>query len=228
MKLVNNFQNEMPIRGSRQELWTFISTLQGYLSFFAENGTEDGQHLVMEYGGLTNRVELIVLRPWHVLYWKHAYEIGDKQYPLETTFTISGEEPGLWLTVEVAGFGSEPDDLFVRDLMNETWVRTLLNLKSIIEVGIDIRGPLFSYPRLGIKSTGTGTGNLVIECLPDGRAQAAGIRAGDMILAVEGRRVNHYKELVRELAWQTGRKQILSLELERAGVGREVKVNFRL
>lgn len=227
MKLIGNFQNEMPIRGSRKELWTFISTLQGYLSFFAESGTETGQNLVMEYGGLTNRVELIVLRPWHVLYWKHAYEIGDKQYPLETTFTITGQEPCLLLTVEVTGFGAEPDDLFVRDLMDETWVRTLLNLKSIIEVGIDIREPLFGYPRLGIRSTGTGVGNLVIACLPGGRAEVAGIRAGDMILAVEGRRVNHYKELVRELAWQSGRKQVVTLELERAGAGLEVKVNFQ-
>ncbi|MGG1877101.1 PDZ domain-containing protein [Paenibacillus campinasensis] len=217
MESSNSCRNEIQIRGDLEEIWRYVSTLEGYLSFFADSGTQQGKEIVMEYGGIRNRVEVIVLDKYQELQWRHAYTISGKEYPLTTTFFLQRSALYTTVIVEVRGFGQQPDDLFVRDLMDETWGRTLFNLKSVIELGTDVRQALFGYRRLGILNTGTGEGNRILHCFQGSPADVAGLRAGDMILSVEQRPVTTHKALVRELARSTLRKSAVLLEYEREG-----------
>lgn len=226
MNISTGFRNEIQIKGDLEDIWRYVSTLEGYLSFFADSGTQHGDEIVMEYGGIVNRVEVIVLEKYQSLQWRHAYEISGKQYPLTTTFYLQRSALYVTVIVEVKGFGQEPDDLFVKDLMDETWVRTLFNLKSVVELGSDIRQALFGYRRLGILNTGTGEGNRILHCFQGSPADAAGLRAGDIIRSVERRPVRTHKALVRELARHTLRNSTVTLEYEREGTVHLAIVNW--
>ncbi|MBG9794363.1 hypothetical protein ABD76_18355 [Paenibacillus dendritiformis] len=212
-----NFRNEIQIKGTLEDIWHYVSTLDGYLSFFADSGTQHGDEISMEYGGIVNRVEVIVLEKYHSLEWRHAYEISGMKYPLITTFHLRRSALYVTVIVEVKGFGQEPDDLFIKDMMDETWGRTLFNLKSVVELGSDIRQALLGYRRLGILSIGTGEGNQILHCFPGSPADAAGLRAEDIIRAIERRPVRTHKDLVRELARHTLRNSAVTLEYEREG-----------
>ncbi|MCM3129680.1 PDZ domain-containing protein [Paenibacillus provencensis] len=218
MNTSTRFRNEIHIMGDQEEIWGYLSTLEGYLSFFADSGVQHGDELVMEYGGITNRVEIHVLTTNQSLQWRHAYEISGKEYPLITTFYLQSSTPYVIVRVEVSGFGQEPDDLFVKDLMDETWTRTLFNLKSVVELGSDIRQALFGHRRLGILSTGISDGNRVLYCFEGSPAAAAGLRAGDIIRSIDDRPVTNHKALVRELARNTLRKSEIVLNYEREGI----------
>jgi len=91
---------------------------------------------------------------------------------------------------------------------------------------------MMSRPRLGveIEDVRSGNGVRVTRVIEDGAADKAGIRTGDVIVAVDGRDVDDSSELRRELARQdkgpvritvqrNGRRQILTAQLEERGRG---------
>ncbi|NBI29836.1 PDZ domain-containing protein [Chengkuizengella marina] len=150
-------------------------------------------------------------------------------YNLDTTFKLKQMDEMVELTVEVTGYGEEPHDLWIRECMETGWRRSLINLKCVLELGLDLRNELFGYPRIGVNNTGVsdyysatynlelGKGNYILECFPGGPAYEAGIRKGDVVTTISDQPVNNYCEFVMELSKSYSTKKEIHIEYLRNG-----------
>lgn len=235
---VNIIHIEAPI----ESVWWSIATMSGSNSYLSDSATstgdpenpQPGDQFHFFYGDIVNDSVCVSAKKPHSLVLKDKYQsmLPDGTiipYDLETTFTLEEEGPFVKLTVEVVGYGESEYDLWIRECMETGWRRSLLNLKIVLEVGLDLRNELFGYPRIGITNTGhshfyaektkmkAGTGNYLLECFPGGPAYEAGLRKGDVILEICGIKVDQYMSLVKALSMQYKKKEYVSVLYARDG-----------
>lgn len=126
--------------------------------------------------------------------------------PTLVRWELEEKEAGTEVEVEQRGFGSGPrwDAAFAE--ASQGWEMALENLQSVLEQGVDLREA--RRPLLGVSLEGmdaeraqkegiaTETGLYVTGVVPGGAAEAAGIRPGDVIVALGGYEVPAYGRLV--------------------------------
>ncbi|MEK3732378.1 PDZ domain-containing protein [Paenibacillus sp. FSL M8-0334] len=243
--------NVIHLESTPEEVWKMISTVAGsnaYLSDFGSTtGDPDwpkaGDKFRFTYGDIEN--ETVCLESQ----FPHLYKLADSyvsilsngdtvEYKLQTTFTIEPIGPFVMLTVEVEGYGNQPQDMWLRECMETGWRRSLINLKCVLELGLDLRFNLFGYPRLGVTNTGhselyaaetgmpAGKGNYIMQAFPQGPAYRAGLRSGDVILSVNGTEVNAYKELVIALSRQYNKRKPIKVVYARDQQVHETEVDL--
>jgi uncharacterized protein YndB with AHSA1/START domain len=151
--------------------------------------------------------EFTALEPDHrvACTWQGRGEPGASQ--VEVVITPAGDDVEVTLTH--GGFGAGDAWEKTRGESQDGWTQGMEDLKSVLETGQDLRfvlRPLLGIyvdefnaeiaARLGVPvSEGTLLGGVVAGM----GAQAAGLRAGDVIVALAGRPANNYPELVSAL-----------------------------
>lgn len=219
--------NMIYIESTPEQVWRMIATVEGSNSYLSDYGTTTGDlsnpkigdRFHFTYGDIQNDTVCVGAE------FPHRYKLSDcytsilsngdtVNYNLQTTFTVEEDGPFVKLTIEVEGYGNAVQDLWLRECMETGWRRSLMNLKCVLELGLDLRLHLFGYPRLGVTNTGhtedyakhsglpAGKGNYIMQAFPGGPAYKAGIRSGDVILEVNGTEVNTHRDLVVALSRQ--------------------------
>lgn len=219
--------NVIHLESTPETVWKMIATVDGSNAYLSDYGTstgdpdhpQAGDKFRFTYGDIENETLCVESQ------FPNRYKLSDcyvsilsngdtLEYNLQTTFTIEQQGPFVILTVEVEGYGEGEHVMWLRECMEAGWRRSLINLKCVLELGLDLRLNLFGYPRLGVTNTGhselyqkqtgmpAGKGNFIMQAFPQGPAYRAGLRSGDVILSVNGSEVNTYKELVSSLSRQ--------------------------
>jgi predicted metalloprotease with PDZ domain len=120
------------------------------------------------------------------------------------------------------------------------WRRSLMNLKSVLELGMDLRAEMFSYPRLGVvnctvneeqsKETGVpiGQGNYLMEVFPNSPAHAAGLQKGDVVVSFDGVPTPNYAEFVRVISAYYAKATDVKVQYVRNGEQKETAAKLSL
>ncbi|SDZ37790.1 PDZ domain-containing protein [Bacillus sp. 166amftsu] len=227
-KAINEIYFDAPI----QEVWWSISTIKGtntYLTYTAQtDGLEDtpkvGDIYTLNYGDIINKSKIMVCEPEKDFVLSDNYESISPDgsvdiFRVSTHFHLEEVDSKVKLTLEVSGFINDTYGLWFRECIEMGWRRSLLNLKSVLELGLDLRTELFSYPRLGVLNctvnkeqcfeTGVseGQGNYLLEVFPNSPAEKCGLQRGDVILEIDKKPVKNYEEFVKIISTFYGDKR---------------------
>jgi len=241
------------IEASLEEVWHAIATPEGmntYLTYKAEKTGDpheihagDQYHLC--YGDIINRPTVTESVHLHRFSVKDCYESiapdGQTEYfNVQTTFHLEQDGTFVKITLTVTGFGDDIHGQWFRECLEMGWRRSLMNLKSVLELGMDLRAEMFSYPRLGVVncslrkelSIETGveedTGNYLMEVFPNGPAQLAGLKPGDVITHLDDAATRNYSEFVRVISSYFGKNGDVKLRYIRDGQTYETNVKLSL
>ncbi|PZD95307.1 hypothetical protein DNH61_12205 [Paenibacillus sambharensis] len=238
------------IEAPLEMVWQAVATPHGsdcYLTNRVETtGDADhakaGDRLTLYYGDITNRAYVMEVEPLKRFVLADAYESMAPDgtvdpFRVRTTYTFEAEGSFTKLVLEVMGFADNTHGQWFRECLEMGWRRSLANLKSVLELGMDLRTELFSYPRLGITNctvnaeqgirTGVreGQGNYLLDVFPGGPAQEAGLQAGDVIVAIDGVQVPDYRTYVKTISRYYGLNKLIEITYIRAGKECRAHVN---
>ncbi|MDM5335857.1 PDZ domain-containing protein [Fictibacillus enclensis] len=208
------------------DVWWYFSTAEGWKAYLSDitslnskkESIELGDTLEIIIGELTNKTTCIEYIQNECISFKDDYSAvlpnGDVwEYSLITSFLLEEIEPMTKITVKVEGYTDDEMMQWVRECGEMGWQQSLFNLKSIIELGIDVRNDIFNYPRLGVLNFTASSdillkagldpkeieGNYIRTVYPNGPAAEAGIQEGDIITEIGRTKVRNYKEFVKAL-----------------------------
>jgi len=230
------------LEASVDSVWQAVATPNGSNRYLTDrvNTTGDadepraGDRLTLFYGDITNHA--VVLEVEH----KRRFVLADSYesmapdgtvdpFCVRTVYTFEEEEDFTKLTLEVQGFADNTHGQWFRECLEMGWRRSLANLKSVLELGMDLRTELFSYPRLGVTNCtvneeqseatgiGEGEGNYLLDVFPGGPAEEAGLRCGDVITAIGAVPVPDYRTFVRAISSYYGKRKPVEIEYCRGG-----------
>jgi len=210
----------------RERVWWALTDPEGLCSWLCDRAAAPGpmvragDRFELQYWTVRNEAEVLHVERPDLLLVENTYTLlsaegTPSRHTLRTAYRLSSSLNRTLLVVTVAGFG--PDDIEQR--MREQWAvsyrKVLLNLKSVLELGIDLREPLFHPPRIGAvfatlpphraHETGCTHGCCVLWVQPGGPAARAGLQPGDIITAWNGQPVIGYADLARMVASHRGR-----------------------
>ncbi|MFD7524214.1 PDZ domain-containing protein [Paenibacillus chitinolyticus] len=228
------------------EVWRSIATPEGmntYLTYTAEKtgSSKDirvGDVYTLCYGDILNHPVVTECRYGEVFAVRDRYESiapdgRSDRFDVQTRFTLAQEGAFVKLTLEVTGFEPDTYGQWFRECLEMGWRRSLMNLKSVVELGMDLRAELFSYPRLGVVNctvnadqsaeTGVaeGEGNYLMEVFPNSPAAAAGLRKGDVIVSFDETPTPNYSEFVRVISSYHHKKERIRIGYIRDGARKE-------
>lgn len=220
-KSINVTYIEAPI----DKVWWAVSTPEGNNSYLTYEATTSGSSsqpkvgdkLKLCYGDIVNHTEITKCEYQKLFSLKDAYESiapdGTADFfHVETEFLLEQEGAFVKLTITVSGFEEDTYGQWFRECLEMGWRRSLMNLKSVLELGMDLRNELFSYPRLGVvnctvdeeisQKTGANyrQGNYLLEVFPNSPAAEAGLKKGDVILSFDEKPTNTYADFVRVIS----------------------------
>lgn len=230
------------IESSLEKVWWSIATPEGmnsYLTYTAETtgSVEEpkvGDEYTLCYGDIINNSKVVECEPLKIFTILDSYESiapdgsVDKFY-VKTKFQL--EEVGNFVKIQliVVGFEEDTHGQWFRECLEMGWRRSLMNLKSVLELGMDLRTEMFSYPRLGIvnctvneeqsidSKVPAGEGNFLLEVFPNSPAFEAGLRKGDVIVALDGVETPTYKEFVKVISSYYLKETDVSISYHREG-----------
>ncbi|MBU8772120.1 PDZ domain-containing protein [Cytobacillus oceanisediminis] len=230
------------IESSLEKVWWSIATPEGmnsYLTYTAETtgSVEEpkvGDEYTLCYGDIINNSKVVECEPLKKFTILDSYESiapdgsVDKFY-VKTKFQL--EEVGNFVKIQliVVGFEEDTHGQWFRECLEMGWRRSLMNLKSVLELGMDLRTEMFSYPRLGIvnctvneeqsidSKVPAGEGNFLLEVFPNSPAFEAGLRKGDVIVALDGVETPTYKEFVKVISSYYLKETDVSISYHREG-----------
>lgn len=236
-----------------EQVWWSVATPSGtnsYLTFYSKTTGIDGEPKVgdvysLNYGDINNETTVIACEPFKYIQLSDCYESMDpdgqmRQYLVQTTYRLAQEGPFVKLELEVTGFEPTTHGQWFRECLEMGWRRSLMNLKSVLELGLDLRIELFSFPRMGVvnctineeqsKLTGvpSGQGNYLLEVFPGSPADQAGLRKGDVIASIGDAPVRNYREFVRTVSTYYGKKAEPTVVYAREGQQFQTNVLFSI
>jgi len=170
------------------------------------------------YGSISNTARVVELIPGRRFVLDDTYisrfpDGNAITYPLRTTYEMTPTDDGIRYTVHTRGYADDTTGHWLVECMRTGWTKSLLNLKAVLEHGMDLRNQIFGYPRIGIhnmtvrsyqyEQTGAAEGNYLLRVFPGTPAERAGLRPGDVITRVGSVRTPTYHDLVRALGSHT-------------------------
>ncbi|MFC5407310.1 hypothetical protein [Cohnella soli] len=221
-KTVNTIWIEAPV----SEIWPYVTTTRGWKLFLADiayiaNGKEEvelNDRLRLVLGELSNRSVCTEYRRYKEILYDETYASilpnGRLwEYRLETMFTFEEADGMTQMTVTVDGYGEDEMMQWVRECGEMGWRQSLLHLKNVIELGLDLRDTIFNYPRLGVLNytateeqlknqglAGSGVrGNYIKTVYPGGPSHKAGLPGGCIVASIGGVAVPDYQRFVEAL-----------------------------
>ncbi|MGA5691417.1 PDZ domain-containing protein [Cytobacillus pseudoceanisediminis] len=240
---------EVPI----EKVWWSVSTVDGSNTYLTDAGEttgdrEDpkvGDQYTLFYGDIINLTVIKHFEPHKKFTISDSYKSMApngriETYDIMTTFYLTETENGVRLVLEVEGFSEGTNGQWLKECLNMGWRRSLMNLKSVLELGLDLRLELFSFPRLGVsnctvqhcqtESTGVsvGAGNYLLEVFPNSPADKAGLKQGDVVIAFDDKPVPTYSDFVRVISSYYGKNDPVNISYIRKGEKLETIVNFSL
>ncbi|MEH6989573.1 PDZ domain-containing protein [Cytobacillus firmus] len=251
--LGKNFtKNEEYINAPREEVWRFLSTTEGWKSFLCDiasnsNGTSIinlGDNLEFVIGELTIQSQCKEFIKNELVCFDEKYIAlfpnGDNWiYYLKTSFKLESLEQNITkVTVVSSGYKSNEMMQWVKECGEMGWRQTLINLKSVIELGLDLRNEIFNYPRLGVfnytanpqqlnrNSLNGLKGNYLAKVYNNSPAFKAGLKDGDIITHINGHEVGSYYDFVRVLSKHSVKKDNLIIRYVRMGRHGETCANL--
>lgn len=235
------------------EVWHAIATTEGTNSYLTDKAETTGlptnpragDKYTLYYGDITNRTLVTQCEPLQVFSLSDSYESMNpdgsiQPFLVKTHFTLQQEEEFVKLTLEVTGFSQDTFGQWFRECLEMGWRRSLMNLKSVLELGMDLRTKLFSYPRLGVTNctvneeqsvkTGvpTARGNYLLEVFPNSPADFGGLKQGDVIIAFDGKEVLNYREFVRTLSSYDSKPGQVTVSYLRNGEKSDTVINLSI
>ncbi|MVO98862.1 PDZ domain-containing protein [Paenibacillus lutrae] len=243
--------NVIYLESSLEKVWWSVATVEGtntYLTYASSTTGMSGEPAVgdiylLNYGDIENRAQVTECQPCRRFALSDAYNSlapdGDREaFRVSTSFTLEEMGPFVKLSLSVRGFSGDTSGQWLRECLEMGWRRSLMNLKSVLELGLDLRTELFSYPRLGVTNctvnteqsleTGVqaGGGNYLLEVFPGSPAGQAGLRAGDVVTALGGLETGTYSDFVRVISSFYGTQGLVSVTFVREGREQETEVRL--
>lgn len=236
--LLNNgssSSNTVWIEAPVSEVWEYVSTASGWRRFLADISTLSsesndimvGETVTLVIGELTNIATCVERKEQSRILFDELYAAilpdGDTwEYKLKTMFEFESRNKMTVLTVNVDGYGSDEMMQWIRECGEMGWRQSLFHLKTVIELGLDLRNDIFNYPRLGVLNytatpdqlsmhgldPATDGGNHIGTVYPGGPAWQAGIRDGALIIQLANQPVPTYRDFVRVLGQFYGKPTV--------------------
>lgn len=229
MKTLNSSQNSIWIEAPAEEIWPYFSTAVGWNSYLSDiakathskNQFSPGDSIEIVIGELTNYSYCLEsCKPSNIVFQDHYSVIlpdgNSCDYNLVTSFTLKEKNLMTYVTVTVTGYRDDEWMQWVRECGEMGWRQSLFNLKSVIELGLDLRNEIFNYPRLGVLNfTATSEhinqlgitdqgirGNWIGQVYPGGPADKAGLKSNILVTEINHREVPDYTAFTKELGRQ--------------------------
>ncbi|MFC5407313.1 PDZ domain-containing protein [Cohnella soli] len=247
---VNVTYIEAPI----ETVWKTVATTLGSNAYLTDQALTSGDpeqpkigdRFTLYYGDIINRAVVLHYEPYKLFVLSDAYESMAPDgtvdpFPVRTSYAFESYGQAFTkLTLEVQGYDSDTYGQWFRECLEMGWRRSLLNLKSVLELGMDLRNELFSYPRLGItnctvnaeqcEETGVpeGRGNYLLTVFPNGPAERGGLAQGDVITAIDGKPVPDYRTYVRVVSGYYASKVPVTITYVRNGQEGEVVLDLTI
>ncbi|MFD2673334.1 PDZ domain-containing protein [Marinicrinis sediminis] len=236
-----------------EQVWWSVATPSGsntYLTYYASTSGVDGSPRIgdryqLNYGDIMNENEIVACEPMRKIAFSDAYQSMDpdgqmQTYSVQTSYELEQAGSLTKLSLQVKGFEPTTHGQWFRECLEMGWRRSLMNLKSVLELGLDLRTEMFSFPRLGVLNgtvnkeqsivTGVpqGEGNYLLEVFPNSPAAQAGLRKGDVVRSIGGADTNDYAEFVRVVSGYYGQQAEPGLTFVRNGKEQETTIQFTL
>ncbi|SDZ40619.1 PDZ domain-containing protein [Bacillus sp. 166amftsu] len=236
-------KNEEYLAAPLKKVWNFISTTEGWKAFLCDiasnsNGKKRiylGDQIELVLGELSISSTCVGFKENRLICFYEKYKAlfpnGENWfYNLTTSFELSPiNEHTTKIIVISRGYESNEMMQWVKECSEMGWRQTLYNLKSVIELGLDLRNEIFNYPRLGVfnytanlnqlaqNNMVHSKGNFLSKVYNNGPAYNAGLRDGDIITHINGYKVPTYYDFVRVLSKHYLKKKNLSIKYIRDG-----------
>lgn len=238
---------------SVEHVWWSVATPSGSNSYLTDkvetSGVYDqpqvGDRYTLYYGDIINYATVIACEPHRLFVLSDTYQSmapdgGIQTFRVQTAYQMERVDSFVKLSIEVTGFTDDTIMQWLRECLAMGWRRSLLNMKSVLELGLDLRTELFSYPRLGIANctvtpeqaakagVTAGEGNYLLTVFPNSPAAEAGLAQGDVIVRVDDTPISDYASFVRAISRYYGKRVPVTIGYVREGEYRETKVNMSL
>lgn len=225
--------NTVWIEATATDIWPYVTTSNGWNGFLSDiaiiaDGKEVielGDRLRLVIGELMIRSQCVEYRKYNCITFDESYAVilpnGQTwEYELLTSFVLEESADGSTrMTVTVDGYGEDEMMQWVHECGEMGWRQSLLHLKNVIELGLDLREAIFNYPRLGVLNysateeqlglqglNGSGIrGNYIKTVYPNGPAHRAGLPSGVIVTELGGLAVPDYRRFVVALGRYYGK-----------------------
>ncbi|WP_246070539.1 PDZ domain-containing protein [Paenibacillus kobensis] len=245
--------NIIYLESSIEDVWRAVVLPEGSNSYLTNQviTTGDpqqpkaGDQYTLYYGDIVNRAAVDYCEENHLFRLKDRYESMTPEgimelFEVTTSYYFESEGEFTKLTLEVVGYKNDTYGQWFRECLEMGWRRSLHNLKSVLELGLDLRIELFSFPRMGIinctvnseQSVETGIGiaegNYLLTVFPGSPADEAGLLRGDVILALDNERVPDYRAFVRKISTYYSKKDPVQIAYVRDGCEHNAMIDLTI
>jgi len=236
------------------DIWPYLTTVEGWNGFLSDiaviaDGKESielGDRLRLVIGELMVRSQCVEYRKHDCITYEENYAVilpnGQTwEYGLTTSFAFAESAEGMTkMSVTVDGYSEDEMMQWVRECGEMGWRQSLLHLKNVIELGLDLREAIFNYPRLGVLNytateaqlelhglhrSGT-AGNYIKTVYPNGPAYLAGLPSDVIVTEIGGRAVPNYRCFVEALGAFYGKVDDAEVVYNERGVRKQVTVRL--
>ncbi|CAM4490082.1 PDZ domain-containing protein [Paenibacillus tarimensis] len=227
--------NTVWIEAAAGEVWRYVATVSGWKQFLADISSlssprdeiKVGDTVVLVIGELTNKASCVEKVEQELIVFDEQYEVVMPDgslwpYTLQTSFHFQELDGMTKLTAAVDGYGPDEAMQWIRECGEMGWRQSLFHLKTVIELGMDLRNEIFNYPRLGVMNYTAAAeqlrkqgldsrqpgGNHIATVYSGGPAWKAGLRDGALIVELGGRAVPTYRDFVVALGQLYGKPSV--------------------
>ncbi|TYS60589.1 PDZ domain-containing protein [Bacillus infantis] len=236
--------NSIFIESEIENIWWYLSTLEGWNNFLTDvaehtenknnNKIEIGDEVNFIIGELSNSSLCIILKePNLIVFWdRYKGLLPDgttRVYELHTSFELKQiSEKLVKVTVKVDGYDTDEMMQWIRECGEMGWRQTLINLKCILELGLDLRNEIFNYPRIGVinytatpeqltEAKSPERGNYIRKVYSNSPSYHAGLIEGDIVTHINDKSVETYHKFVKALSSSSNRDHEVFLTIVRDG-----------
>jgi uncharacterized protein YndB with AHSA1/START domain len=197
------FSHTIVIDAGRRRVWEALTSpaeRNNYVTTTNQTDMRPGGAFIEEfqYGPTRAGTFLVVDAPNCLVQENFVFDRGTS-YRYYNRLTLGDHVGGTSVTVEVEGFSRNEAETWLRENMSVGWHTELRVLKAYVETGEDPRPALWKGVLMGLRfvtsrETGAPAGVRVIDVITGTPAEAAGLRQGDVITAVDGTKVAGFAE----------------------------------